>query len=346
MMLSTIDLAGVLTFSIEAGIDWTVFLFAVGITIVTGLFIGLMPALRASRAKVTDLLHDGGRGGSAGGSRQKLRSALVVAQVAGSLILLIVASVFVRNLRQAQAINLGFDPDHLVIVRLDPHQIGYDEPRAVRFYEQLEDRLRALPSAESVSMAFTTPLSYIFGGYSILKEGDVAAADQPASPVGCNSVSATYFDMMRLPIVRGRSFTTQDTRDSKRVAIVNETLAARLWPNQDPIGRRFNIPSLPEGLWEVVGVAKDSKYIAVFEGQLPYFYLPVTQNPPFLRVMQVRSSRPPQMVAAEVLREISALDPDMPVAEPKTMQQTMDGGLGFILFRVGAIQAGALASSG
>jgi putative ABC transport system permease protein len=89
-------------------------------------------------------------------------------------------------------------------------------------------------------------------------------------------------------------------------------------------------------------VAKDSKYIAVFESPLPYFYLPITQNPPFLRVMQVRSSRPPQMVAAEVLREISALDPDMPVAEPKTMQQTMDGGLGFILFRVGAMQAGAL----
>lgn len=342
MLLGSIDLAGVLTFVLEAGIDWTVFLFAVGITIVTGLLIGVLPAMRASRAKVTDLLHDGGRGGSSGGARPRLRSALVVAQVAGSLILLIVASVFVRNLRQAQAINLGFDPDNLVIVRLDPHQIGYDLPRAIRFYDDLEDRLKMLPSAESVSLAFTTPLSYIFGAYAVVKEGQVAAADQPPAPIGCNSVSATYFDTMRLPIAHGRAFAEQDSATSKRVAIVNETMAARLWPGQEPIGKRFDLPSVPGGLWEVVGVAHDSKYLAVFESPLPYFYLPLAQHPDFLRVVQVRSSRPPQTVAAEITREIAALDPEMPIAEPRTMHETIDGGLGFLLFRIGALQAGAL----
>jgi len=342
MLLGQIDLAGVLPFSFDAGVDWPVFLFALSTALATGVLIGVLPALRASRAKVTDLLHDGGRAGSAGGGRARLRSLLVVAQVAGSLVLLIVASVFVRNLRHAQAVNLGFDPDQMLIVRLDPHQIGYDLPRATTFYDELERRLSSMAGAESVSMAFTTPLSYIFGGYAILREGEVASTDAPPAPVGCNSVSSTYFDMMRLPIVRGRSFGPQDISTSKRVVIVNETLAARLWPGQDPIGKRFNVRNVPDGLWEVVGVASDSKYIAVFEDPLPYFYMPLTQNPSFLRVMQIRSSWPPETLAANVLREIAAIDPDMPVAEPKTMRQTIDGGLGFLLFRVGAMQAGAL----
>jgi predicted permease len=342
MLLGQIDLAGVLPFSFDAGVDWPVFLFALSTALATGVLIGVLPALRASRAKVTDLLHDGGRAGSAGGGRARLRSLLVVAQVAGSLVLLIVASVFVRNLRQAQAVNLGFDPDQMLIVRLDPHQIGYDLPRAITFYDELERRLGGMAGAESVSMAFTTPLSYIFGGYAILREGEVASTDSPPAPVGCNSVSSTYFEMMRLPIVRGRSFGPQDLSTSKRVVIVNETLAARLWPGQDPIGKRFDIRNLPDGLWEVVGVARDSKYIAVFEDPLPYFYMPLAQNPSFLRVMQVRSSWPPETLAANVLREIAAIDSDMPVAEPKTMRQTIDGGLGFLLFRIGAMQAGAL----
>jgi predicted permease len=342
MLLGQIDLAGVLPFSFDAGIDWPVFLFALSTALATGVLIGVLPALRASRAKVTDLLHDGGRAGSAGGGRARLRSLLVVAQVAGSLVLLIVASVFVRNLRHAQAVNLGFDPDQMIIVRLDPHQIGYDLPRATTFYDELERKLSGMAGAESVSMAFTTPLSYIFGGYSILREGEVASTDAPPAPVGCNSVSVTYFDMMRLPIVRGRAFGPQDLAASKRVVIVNETLAGRLWPGQDPIGKRFDVRSVPGDLWEVVGVAKDSKYIAVFEDPLPYFYMPLTQNPSYLRVMQIRSAWPPETIAASVLREIAAIDRDMPVAEPKTMRQTIDGGLGFLLFRIGAMQAGAL----
>ncbi len=341
-LVDSIDLAGVLPFAFDAGIDWQVFLFALATAVATGALIGVLPALRASRAKVTDLLHDGGRGGSAGGARPRFRSVLVVAQVAGSLVLLIVASVFVRNLRQAQAINLGFDPEQILVVRLDPHQVGYDLPRTVTFYDELERRLRALPGVDSVSMAFTTPLGYIFAGYSILPEGQVAAPDEPPAPIGCNSVSPNYFDMMRLPLVRGRSFTDGDTAASKRVAIVNETLAARTWPGQDPIGKRFTIPAIDADLWEIVGVARDSKYIAVFEDPLPYFYLPLAQNASFLRVMQIRSARPAEAMTTSVLREIAALDADMPVAEPKTMRQTIDGGLGFLLFRIGAMQAGAL----
>ena len=192
-------------------------------------------------------------------------------------------------------------------------------------------------------MAFTTPLSYIFGGSSILREGEVAPVDQPPAPVGWNSVSADYFHMMRLPVVRGRAFTEQDTDASKRVAIVNETLAARLWPGQNPLGKRINIVAVPGGeLWEVVGVAKNSKYLAVFEDPLPYLYVPTKQNPSYLRVVQLRSAWPPDALAARVREEIAALDRDMPVPDPMTLRQSMNGSLGFLLFRVGAMQAGAL----
>jgi predicted permease len=342
MLVGTIDLAGVLPFFFDAGVDWRVFLYTLTTALATGVVIGLLPAWRASRAKVTDLLHDGGRGGSSGGARPRLRSALVVAQVAGSLVLLIVAGLFVRSLRHAQTIDVGFDPEHVVTVRLDPHQVGYDLERATVFYDELERRLKGLAGVESVSMAFTTPLSYIFTGFVIRREGQAASPDEPDAPVGCNTVSPTYFDMMRLPVIRGRGFTDRDVTSSKRVAVINETLAARMWPGEDAIGRRFTVPVIDAELWEVVGVARDSKYIAVFEDPLPHFYLPLAQHASFLRVMQVRSAWPPEAIGASMLREIAALDADMPASEPASMRRTIDSGLGFILFRVGALQAAAL----
>ena len=210
------------------------------------------------------------------------------------------------------------------------------------FYDELERRLGALAGVESVSMAFTTPLSYIFGGYVIQREGETPPVDKPAAAVGCNSVSPTYFDMMRLAIVHGRGFTDRDLFSSPRVAVVNETLADRMWPGQNAIGQRFLVTSLDQEPWQVVGVARDSKYIAVFEEPLPYFYLPLAQNPSFLRVMQVRSARPPDEIAISMLREVAALDADMPAAEPEQLRRTIEGGLGFLLLRVGAMQAGAL----
>jgi predicted permease len=175
-----------------------------------------------------------------------------------------------------------------------------------------------------------------------MPEGRAPGKDEPPAPIGCNSVSPSYFETMRLPLVRGRAFTDRDVTPATRVAIVNETMASRVWSGQEPIGKRFTIPSIDNEPWEVVGVARDSKYVAVFEDPLPYFYLPLGQHSSFLRVMHVRSSRPPPEVAASVAREIAALDPDMPYAEPKTMRQVIDGGLGFLLFRVGALQAAAL----
>jgi predicted permease len=337
----SIDVSADVPLRLDFHFDWRVFAYALTTAIATGLVVGAVPALRASGAKVTGLLHDGGRG-SAGPGRQRLRSLLVVSQVAGSLALLVIAGLFVRTLHRAQHIDLGFEPEQVTTVRLQPRQIGYDEARANAFYDELDRRIRALPGVEIASMSFSVPLGYFFNGERIVPDNDPAAADEPRPSIGENSVSPTYFDTLRIPIVRGRAFTDRDIAGAPRVAIVNETLAERIWPGQDPIGRRLTIPFLGGAAWQVVGVARNSKYLAIFEDPLPYFYLPIAQNPPSLRAIEIRSSLPPEVLEAQVHREIQELDRDMPIADLRPLTKMLAGNIGFVLFRIGALQATSL----
>lgn len=327
--------------------DWRVFAYALLVAIVTGIVVGVVPALRASRADVTQLLHDGGRSGSAGPARQRTRSALVMAQVAGSLALLIVAGLFVQSLRAAQQVNLGFDAAHVMTARLDTVQVGYNAARSARFYDDLDRRLRALPGVESASQSFSIPLGYFFTSYQAGPAGAAKDGGDPREAIGTNFVSPEYLETMKIPIVQGRAFTDRDAADSTRVVIVNGTLAARFWPGQNPIGKRVEVPRFGEPAWQVVGVAKDSKYLAVFETSLPYLYIPLAQSPTFLRTIQVRSSTmPDEELKARVAREIAALEPDMPIADLHPLREMLDGNIGFVLFRVGVWQATAMSVLG
>jgi putative ABC transport system permease protein len=144
---------------------------------------------------------------------------------------------------------------------------------------------------------------------------------------------------MRIPMVRGRGFDDRDLPGSARVAIVNETLAARTWPNDAAIGRRVFVHGTGREPWTVVGVARDNKYFAVFEAPQPHIYLPQTQNDTFLRTIEVRSTQAPEALAARVQQEIAALDADLPTADLRPFRQTLAGNIGFLVFRVGALQA-------
>ena len=341
LFLGTIDIASDIPLSLDFHYDWRVFGYAALISGITGVLMGIVPAMRASRAEVTALLHDGGHG-SAGAGRQRLRSAMVVAQVAGSLVLLIVAGLCVRSLQRAQFLDLGFDPANILTARIDPHQIGYDAPHSAAFYDELARRLAALPGVESVGMSFGVPMGYIVDGTAIAKEGTVLGPEQPRSDVTCNTVSDSYFDTLRIPIVRGRGFTAHDTETAAPVVIVNETLARQTWPGQDPIGKRLIVPRFEGGLWQVVGVARDSKYLAVFEGPLPHVYFSMKQNPSFMRVVYIRSTAAPEALSMLMEREIHGLDADMPIADAKPLRQLVEGGAGFLLFHVGTVQAGAM----
>ncbi len=342
LFLATLDLGVDVPLNLDFHYDWRVFAYAAATALLTGVFIGLAPALRASRAEVTALLHDGGYGGSVGGGRQRVRSVLAIAQLAGSLVLLIVAGLCIRTLHRAQFVDLGFDPEHVLTVRIDPHQIGYTLPRSDALYKELERRVRTLPGVENVSMSFSVPMGYIFDSCAIQREGQVVSADDPQAAVGCNPVTAEYFATMRIPIVQGRGFTQYDDEKSTNVIVVNETLAQQVWPGQNPIGKRLAISRFTGSLWQVVGVARNSKYLAVFEDPLPHVYFSMPQNSSFLRVLEVRSSTPPEVLGPLVEREIQALDPEMPVADLKTMRQMVAGGMGYVMFRIGAVQATAM----
>jgi macrolide transport system ATP-binding/permease protein len=342
LFAGSLNVAVNIPLNIDFTYDWRVFAYASAIAGVAGGLMGLVPALRASRAQVTALLHDGAHGGSAGGGKQRLRSGMVVAQVAGSLVLLIVAGLCIRSSQRAQLMDLGFDATNVLTLRVDPHQVGYTGPKSAAFYDEVERKLRALPAVESVAMAFSVPMGYIFDVCAVAPEGQVAVTDDPELNVGCNPVTPEYFDLMRIPIMKGRGFTLKDDETSAPLVVINETLARRLWPGHDPIGRKLVIPRLEGRIWEVVGIARDSKYLAVFEQPLPHIYFPMRQTPSYLRVIHVRSSIPPALLGPLVEHEIQALDPDVPIADVKALTEVVQGGMGFLLFKIGILQAGAM----
>jgi predicted permease len=265
-----------------------------------------------------------------------------VGQVAGSLVLLVGAGLFVRSLQNAERVDLGFAPDHILNATLDPLWAGYDVQRTRDFYRELGRRVRSWSEVQSASFAFSVPLGYVSSGMPVYIDGRPIAPGEQAQVIGCNYIDGDYFQTMQIPILRGRAFRESDSETAPFVAIVNQTMANRFWPNEDPIGKRFHtrVPESP--LTEVVGVAKDGKYLALFEGSLPYFYVPSDQSFGPFRTLQIRSSVPPEILSVRLRQTVLALDRDMPVGDLQTMARSLGGAHGFLIFRVGAMQAGAL----
>jgi predicted permease len=259
-------------------------------------------------------------------------------------VLLVIAVLFVRSLRAAQAIDLGFEPDRVLTMRISTGQAGYDGPRADTFHREIERRVRAMPGVEEATLSFLTPMGYIFDTCPVEADGTGVTTDIARPAAGYNTIGTHYFSTLQLPIVRGRDFTEHDDQSSARVVIVNETLADRLWPGDDPIGKtlRTFCASTTASHWQVVGVAKTSKYLAVFEQPMPYVYFAAAQGQLTSRVLQIRSSIAPSDLAARVRREVQALDPEVPVADVRTMNEVLASGLGYLLFRFGAAQSAAM----
>jgi predicted permease len=327
---------------LDFSFDWRVFAYALAAALLTGTLVGVWPALRAGRADVNGLLHGAGRSDSAGVSRHRVRSALVVVQVGGSLVLLIVAGLFVRSLARAQHAYLGFDPDHLLNVTLDPKQMGYDEVRTKNFYRDLEARVRALPGVQTVSSAFSLPMGNVSSGSSIYIEAHPLTPGQQPPIVVYNKVDAPYFDTMRIPLLRGRAFRQNDDEKAPLVAIVNQEMAYEFWPNEDAIGKRFSLKSATGPFVEIVGVTGNGKYVFIGWDKERYFYVPLAQDFNSYRTLQVRSSVPPETLITQVQSEVRALDPNMPIAEVRTMRESLSGANGFFIFKVGAVLAAAM----
>jgi len=348
------DLAQILRtnfpFRLDVSFDWHVFAYAFAAALLSGILIGLWPAWRSSHADVHSLLQEGGRSDTAGVGRQRFRNFLVASQVAGSLILLVIAGLLVRSLQHAASMHLGFDPEHVLNVTVDPHQIGYDETQDREFYRRLETRVRALPGVQSVSLAFGTPmgnLNTVNGGAVSIESHPTPAGRQPPV-VFFNNVDPGYLDTMRVSLLRGRSFTDSDNKNAPPVAIVNETMAEKFWPHEDPLGKRFTLKIItaPAQTMQVVGIAANGKYAAIFEDPTAFFYVPLAQNFVSVQTLQLRTSVPPESLIAPVRNVIHGLAPDLPIIDAVTMQKVLEGTNGTQLFRFGAYFAAAIGSLG
>jgi putative ABC transport system permease protein len=272
-----------------------------------------------------------------------MRSSLVMAQLAGSLLLLVVAGLFVRSLAKAEKLHLGFDPDHILNVALDIQEIGYQEPLGREFFQAAEARIRALPGVVSVAQAFSVPMGLISSQDGIIPDDQPLEPGQVPPTVFDNYVTPDYFETLRIPIKRGRTFNDSDNESAPKVAVINETMAKKFWPNQDALGRRFKSKD-SEQKWadiEVIGIVQDSKYKGIVEDPMPYLYKPLAQDYVPLRNIQVRTSVAPESLELQIAATIHELAPGLAVTV-KTMEQDLQGINGYLFYRLGAQLSGAM----
>ncbi|MGB7355420.1 MAG: ABC transporter permease [Acidobacteriaceae bacterium] len=326
--------------SFNFNVDTRVALFTLGLSVITALLFGLLPALRASHPDLVASLKDN-PGGLLGGRRSRMRNALVIVQVSLSLVLLTTAGLFLRSLGHASSIDIGFQPAHLLILSVDPKLENYSQQKTQRFLSQLHDRVAALPGVRSVSFVGDVPLSL----GSTNNDFDVAATKgHPAQKALAivEPIGDGYFQTMGIPLLRGRAFAPTDNASA---AIINETMAAHLFPGQDPIGRIIR----QDKAYTVIGVARDSKLRTI--GEKPtdavYFFLnaaPERANSFFGTSILVKTSVDPRALASAVREQIAALDPNMAVFNTQTMQEHVDESL--LLPRISALLLGVFGAIG
>jgi putative ABC transport system permease protein len=341
--LSSINLNIAIPLVMDFQFDWRVFTYGLGAALGTALVIGIGPALRATRGDLNNLLHESARTATAG--HQRTRSVLVVAQVGGSLMLLIVAGLFVRSLRSVEHANLGFDPSHVLNFTVNAHQAGYDDAESRNFLKSLLSSICALPEVDAASLAVTVPMGTTHLGMELKIDGYRPPSDEWALSAGYDAVSPQYFQTMEIPILHGRGFLVSDTETSPYVGVINEAMAEKYWHGEDPIGRHFTNTNDPKHSIEVVGISKNSKVSTNFSSPIrPYLYVPLLQHYDYQLpvTLQLRTSLSPAAVNREVVGVIHSFAPTIPVVSIQTMTEALNGINGFMLFQWSAGLAASL----
>ncbi|HMX28634.1 MAG TPA: ABC transporter permease, partial [Blastocatellia bacterium] len=335
----------------EISIDGRVLAFTCAVALLTGMLFGLVPALRASKVDLNDVLKEGGR--SASGSRhQKTRKLLVVVEVALSLMLLVGAGLLIRSYRHIWNSSPGFNPNNLLSLRLILPAYKHGTPEAVsNFYRQSQEKIRALTGVESVSVSYSLPMSAVaFAWEPITVEGYVPKGGEASVISNTRIVGADYFRTMQIPLVRGRYFNEFDKKGSQEIAVVSASTAERFWPNQDPIGKRLK-RSDGENWLTVVGVINDAKQFSAEKEPPVTVYYPHEQRMSRNMYLLVRTKSDPAQLTAAVTREIQSLDSDLPVFDTKTMEGRLYESLArrrfsMLLLGVFAVIAAILAAVG
>ena len=302
--------------------DWNVIIAATLLAVASGIIFGFAPALTATRAELTPALKEDSSTSRVG--KHRLRDVLLVGQVAVSLVLLVTAALFTRSLSKALRVDPGYGATSGVYLSFDLGRQNYSPDRQESFVRELLTRVRAVSGVEATALASTVPFGGSFNGGQAVAEG----ADEGAAGASYmfSSITPGYFETLRVPVLRGRAFTDADAASTELVAIVNETLARRLWPNADALGKHFRLGRTGvRPLLQVVGIVRDGKYVNLVESPRGYLFLPLRQKPSASLVLAVRSSVEAAGLLPAVRRVSQSIDPDLPLFNVRTFAQALRG---------------------
>ncbi|MCG3161860.1 MAG: hypothetical protein JMDDDDMK_03075 [Acidobacteria bacterium] len=311
---------GVIPRADEVTLDARVLGFTLLISLLTGVIFGLIPALRASGLDLNEALRDGGRISTGGSNR--LRGALVVAEVALALVMLIGAGLLIKSFWRLQQVAPGFNAKNLLAMETSLASTRYDTPQSqAAFFKQALERINSLPGVQSAAIVNNPPLSSRRSVDGFLIEGRPEPRSRSETPLAdYRSISPDYFRAMNIPISQGRAFTEADAADAPPVAIVNEAVVRRYWPNESPIGRRIKM----RDRWQtIVGVVGDVRQSGLDAEASTHVYMPFAQNPQGRMGLVIRTSAEPMSLAAAVRNQIGAIDKDQPVYNVQTMERTV-----------------------
>jgi predicted permease len=296
----------------DLSLDWHVMAFTFLVAITTGLIFGLAPALQASRPDLVSELKERAGGDLRKGSRFTVRDVLISLQVMVCLIALVGAGLFLISLRNARAMDTGFDTHNLAMLSFDLGALNYDAPRAREFERRALEAAQNTPGVRGAALSSTIPLFNGGFGRTLFKEGEDNNNGQSGHVSQFSVMSPEYLQTMGIAMVRGQGFDSTIRENTPRVAIINETAARQIWPNEDPIGKRFTF-FRDTSATQVIGIVRDSKYNALGEPPRPYMYVPLIQNPNAAVTVFFRAQGDPRSALSSLRAQIQAMDRNLPI---------------------------------
>jgi putative ABC transport system permease protein len=309
----------------EVNIDITVLIVTLAISVGTSFLFGIVPALASAKPELTEALKEGGRGATTGTRRNWLRNALVVAEVALALVLLVSATLLIRSFIRVQQSDPGFNPKNVLTMELSLPLLKYPRGKPVSdFYAEVQRRASALPGVQHAALTPTLPLSGTNTDNSFHIEGRDEKRTGVYPDEEIRAITADYFRVLQTPLIKGRFFTDADTADAPGVVIINQAMAKKYWPGEEALGKRINFDdSDPAKIkwFTIVGIVGNIKHRGLAEDAKPEYYLPHPQRAFRGMILTMRTAQDPRSLIPLIRREIQALDPDQPVANIRTLEQ-------------------------
>jgi putative ABC transport system permease protein len=337
----------------EVRIDSTVLLVTLFVAISAGLIFGLVPGLASGKPDLTESLKEGGRGSTSGRRHNRLRNALVVAEVSLALVLLTGAGLLLKSFVRLQNVNPGFNAKNVLTAEISLPALRYSDNQAqVNFFSELTRRVERLPGVKHAGLTTILPMSGINSDCSFRIEGRPSDDTHPMPDEEIRQVSADYFRTLEMPLVKGRFFNAGDKLDAPPVVIINQALAQRYWPNEEAVGKRIRLPLSEKPVWAtIIGIAGDLHHRGLDQPVKPEFYVSLSQYPYSAAILAVRSTQDPVSLTSAIRHEVQSIDPAQPIAHVRTLEQVIADSvaprrLSVVLLTIFAGLALALASIG